>query len=170
MSSVRKDTSLSQKAFTLEDKVSSFWEKVDRSGGPDACWNWQGAITAKWGYGCFGIGGNVTRGAHKLAWLFTHGNPNGLCVLHRCDNRLCCNPAHLFLGTKMDNHEDMVAKGRKQTILTPADVREIRAAVAPYKGRKRLPVGMKDELAKKYGVSGHAIYHVVSGKQWKHVQ
>lgn len=154
--------------MTLEDKVSSFWSRVDRSGGPNACWNWQGAVTAKWGYGCFGIGGNVTRGAHKLAWLFTHGNPNGLCVLHRCDNRLCCNPAHLFLGTKQDNAADAVAKGRNARKLTDEQVREIKTAVAPY-GTKKLPNGMMKEFVKKFGIAESTFWHIRSGRKWRHI-
>lgn len=51
-------------------------------------------------------------GAHKVAWTYTNGDPGELCVLHRCDNRVCVNPAHLFLGTKQDNVDDMYKKGR----------------------------------------------------------
>lgn len=155
------------KPYTIEERLIAFWEKVDRSGGPAACWNWRGAITAKWGYGCFSLGGNVVRGAHKLAWLFTNGDPKGLCVCHRCDNRLCCNPAHMFLGTKQDNNDDKIAKGRQYTKLTEADVRAIRARFAGI--GKKAPKGLNLELALKYGVTDKTICVIRHGKKWRHV-
>jgi hypothetical protein len=82
--------------------------RVDNSGGPAACWPWTGSCT-RHGYGKL----SATEVAHRVAWELTNGPiPSGLCVLHRCDNPPCCNPAHLFLGTRSDNVADMVAKGR----------------------------------------------------------
>ena len=88
-----------------------FWEKVDRSGGTDACWPWIGAIGVH-GYGRVNLDGRSTGIASRVAWTLTFGDPGDLGVLHRCDNPPCCNPAHLFLGTQLDNSRDMVAKGR----------------------------------------------------------
>lgn len=92
-----------------------FWSKVDQSGGADACWSWTASTkTARCGmkYGDFNYKGKST-GAHRVAWELTNGQiPDGLCVLHKCDNPLCCNPAHHFLGTRTDNVNDMLAKGR----------------------------------------------------------
>lgn len=85
-----------------------FWEKVDKSGGPDACWPWLGAQTPK-GYGMFDH-----RGAHRTAWKIANGPiPDGKLVRHLvCDNPPCCNPRHLALGTDADNAADKVAHGR----------------------------------------------------------
>jgi hypothetical protein len=88
-----------------------FWAKVDKSAGEDACWPWT-AARSKLDYGVFGIGPILVL-AHRFAYETTHGTiAAGICVLHRCDNPPCCNPAHHFLGTKLDNSLDMAAKGR----------------------------------------------------------
>jgi hypothetical protein len=86
--------------------------RVDRSAGPDACWPWQGGRKVK-GYGRL-MRDYKDLQSHRVAWEETFGPiPDGLQVLHHCDNPPCCNPAHLFLGTPGDNVRDMVAKGRQ---------------------------------------------------------
>lgn len=92
-----------------------FWPKVDKSAGPDGCWLYMGF--RKWdGYGWLARKRNGKSSyltAHRYAWILTNGEvPDGLHVLHRCDNPPCCNPAHLFLGTHQDNMADKARKGR----------------------------------------------------------
>jgi hypothetical protein len=80
----------------------------------NGCMEWTGYIGRK-GYGHTRIGGRkgVFMDAHRAMWVAVHGSiPQGLMVLHRCDNRPCINIAHLFLGTARDNYHDGVSKGR----------------------------------------------------------
>jgi hypothetical protein len=92
-----------------------FWSKVDKSGGPDACWVWiaKARCQSGTGYGNFGISQGKYIHAHRQAWELTKGKiPEGLHGCHKCDNVLCCNPSHLFLGSHVENMDDMVSKGR----------------------------------------------------------
>ena len=78
------------------------------------CWLWK-VIYHPFGYGTFYHMGK-TIGAHRMSWILFRGEiPQGLCVLHICDVPGCVNPHHLFLGTKLDNMRDCVAKGRHKT-------------------------------------------------------
>jgi hypothetical protein len=98
----------------------AFWANVPSHLEPDSCWEWQGASVT--GYGRFG----QVR-VHRAMYADTHGPiPDGLHVLHHCDNPPCCNPAHLFLGTNADNSADKIAKGREFRKATPQDVVEMR--------------------------------------------
>lgn len=90
-------------------------ELVDRRG-PDECWPWKGARNAL-GYGLVMVtrpdGTRFSQGAHRAAYELASGAGAGeLVVRHYCDNPLCCNPAHLVVGTQADNYQDMVSRGR----------------------------------------------------------
>lgn len=147
-----------------------FWSRVD-IGDDSECWNWTGPIFPT-GYGSFKWG---TMGrAHRVAYTLAHGSdPGPLLVCHRCDNRLCCNPAHLFLGTYADNNRDGREKGRilgpppsigtrnVNAKLTPALVTEIR--------QRRAQGELLKEIAEDYGVSARTILSVCARITWKHV-
>lgn len=96
------------------DLKMRFEKYVERIRHPEGCHIWKGAIFDDTGYGRINVDGK-SEPAHRIAYIIDHGNiPEGKFILHRCDNRLCVNSDHLFLGTHEDNMHDMVRKGRQQ--------------------------------------------------------
>ena len=147
--------------LTAKDK-SNFLAYVMNKG-PDDCWEWLGWMSD--GYGYFSAGGKNYR-AHRIAYYLKYGNdPNELCVLHCCDNPICCNPEHLFLGTHQDNMQDAARKGRQNgrnnnAKLTENNVREIKKLL-----HRNLP-GV--DIAKKFNVSIATITDIQLQRTWKH--
>ena len=141
-----------------------FWEKVDKKE-PDDCWIWQGCGDGR--YGGIKSKGRMLK-AHRVSWELANGPiPEGMCVLHHCDNPACVNPAHLFLGTHTDNMRDKEEKGRGVHLrgkangyakLSERDVREIRAMLA--KGI------LQQTIANKYCISKSEINNINRGEVW----
>ena len=94
----------------LEDR---FWRSVNKGGGgAERCWNWTASVNT-YGYGQIRDEKGTYQSAHRISWrLHNGGIPDGLQVLHRCDNTRCVRPDHLFLGTQLDNIHDRDQKGR----------------------------------------------------------
>jgi hypothetical protein len=92
-------------AHRASKKPERFWAKVNKT---STCWEWTGAVRG-WGYGAFGL----ERYAHRYSWKLHYGEiPESQLVLHKCDNRRCVRPDHLFLGDQQANITDMVQKRR----------------------------------------------------------
>lgn len=138
----------------------------------EACIEWPGTLDSN-GYGVI-VSAGKAHGAHRVSWELRHGPvPTGLCVLHRCDNRRCVNPVHLFVGTRAENSADMVSKRRGRggglrggdapgALLKEEVVIDIRRRY----GAGERQVGM----AKEFGVSVSAISRAVRGTTWRHVE
>ena len=149
-----------------------FWPKIRRASATE-CWIWTRTKVSS-GYGQIALPGPVHQvaRAHRMAWRLTHGPvPDGLSVLHHCDNPPCCTPAHLFLGTHLDNMADMHRKGRASggrtsrrgeespaAKVTAAQVSEIRAR------RARGETGRS--VAKAFGLSPAEVSRIKTGKRW----
>jgi very-short-patch-repair endonuclease len=142
----------------------NFEAKVDRSRGEDACHPWTAARSGS-GYGATLIGGRQV-GSHRVAWEFAHGSiPEGMLVCHRCDNPICCNPRHLFLGTTQINMNDKVTKARQAF-----GIRNGRAKLTAEQVEFiRLHGGQRNNrtLGRRFGVSDTAVRLIVQGKSWK---
>ena len=151
------------KPLTVEQR---FWSNVRRRA-DDECWPWKDSPDTTH-YGMISVESHATK-AHRLAWQLLRGPiPDGLQVLHSCDNPPCCNPAHLFLGTPKINDADKRAKGRAPSCrgeqnghaqLTWEDVEQIRMI---YRGG-----GVSQRrLAHAYCMSSAAIQAILTERRW----
>lgn len=144
-------------------RAREFWERVE-IGELEVCWAWVGHRTQE-GYGVLHRK-QRNRPAHRVAWLLSYGaEPSGV-VMHKCDNRACCNPLHLQDGTPLENTLDMVSKGRawsfgNRVVLEPEKVQRLRELSADgWTGRA---------IAAEMGVSTATVSRVLSRQRWAHV-
>lgn len=150
----------------------AFWSRVAKRG-DDECWVWTGlkhqGPKNPTPYGVLGWNGRTSR-AHRVAYEIANGPvPGGSMVLHRCDNTLCCNPRHLYLGGHAQNMQDMVDRKRRVGIgagekngrakLTQEQADSIRLAY-------RSGGVSQQELAGRYGISQFAVSMIVRGKRY----
>ncbi len=158
--------------FTSKVKriAARFWSKVNKDGpipphcpelGP--CWLWTAAVLKGIGYGAFNLNGQV-KGAHQVSlWLSNgQGEFSTEYSLHRCDNRLCVNPTHLFHGSQADNIRDAVQKGRMPkgeaihcSKLTEANVLEI------FHSREH-----QETTAARFGIIRQTVSDIRRGRRW----
>lgn len=143
------------------------------------CWEWLQARTVTGGYGVVSIANRQQR-VHRAMWRVKFGEiPDGMCVLHKCDNPPCCNPEHLFLGTIGDNNRDRDEKGRHakgeactRNRRSYKGSHNPRAKLSDEKAeyiRSRYAVGgirLKD-LAVEFGVSIHSVWMIVKGRRYQ---
>lgn len=159
-----------------EAQKEQFWAKV-RRGSPDECWPWNGSVAGK-GYGYLTFQ-SQNYYAHVMAYYLTIGIwPSETNILHSCDNPPCCNPSHLFDGTKGDNIRDCVAKGRQglsnygappgrlhgMTALTEPDVLEIRRL-----GLLMGPSQIANDPRFKGRISPGGIGYILRRVTWRHI-
>jgi hypothetical protein len=154
---------------TLEER---FWNFVDKKS-QDECWHWIGQILSN-GYGRISLGAKKdgSEGAHRVSWKLHNKKdiPDGMYVMHKCDNPSCVNPNHLSIGTPKDNTQDMIGKGRKKVVspkgegngkslLDAEKVRLIRSSTLNHAA-----------LGRQLGVSPNCIRGVRTGRTWSHIE
>lgn len=152
----------------IRDIQKHFWDGVE-VGDPTICWPW---MRRRWwnGYGIFFVRRRA-KIASRIAYEFSVGQiPDGLFVLHRCDNRACCNPSHLFIGTKKDNTADCIRKGRfgvlpgsknHQARFHESDVLEMRRLFSFGKSLA--------DIARLFSTTSSRIHRIVHRKEWTHI-
>lgn len=178
-----------------QSEAERFWKRVNKDGPTMShmttpCWEWSGSTSN--GYGRFNRYSRLRNAhiyAHKFSYEIHCGQiPDGLYVLHRCDNPPCVNPDHLFLGTYADNHKDMISKGRNPVgekngskkyperlkrgddspvaKLNTQAVIEIRATWQDSRNR----TGLIAKFARRFDVHPQTIKSVIKNETWKHIK
>ena len=159
-----------------EQAPDRFKSYVGRNG---SCWMWQGVVNSVWGYGQFAVRGRQYR-AHRYAYeLYKGPIPRGLVVCHSCDEKLCVNPEHLWVGTQKQNMRDAATKGRtavgeKNGMFGRTGTKNPWAKLNDHSVRsirKMSADGVTQQaLADKFKVSQNCIGAVLLGKSWGHVK
>jgi hypothetical protein len=137
-----------------------FWRHVPKQ--PDGeCWEWQGTRQSH-GYGHLRWGGKQVY-AHRVAYLLANGQvPRGVHVMHSCDNPPCVNPQHLSTGSRTDNMQDMVRRGRQRHGGALFGWGQVEALRERYRGGER-----QIDLAVEFGVSPSSMHNLISGKTYR---
>ncbi|MDI6814064.1 MAG: HNH endonuclease, partial [Rhizobiaceae bacterium] len=139
-----------------------------RKGGPKACWPWIAKARQYFGYGAINAGRGNLYNSHVVAYALANGPiPVGSYILHSCDNPGCCNPAHLRVGNKEQNTEDMEVRKRLKGRTGPLDpkmcAKKLNDQLANEIRESQLS---RLDLAKAYGVSPHTISNIKAGRTY----
>lgn len=131
------------------------------------CWEWSASTNT--GYGQMRLFGSLIL-AHRASWLLHFGDPADQVVCHKCDNPICVNPQHLFLGQQADNVADMHAKGRARKRGLKGEAHNLAKLTADIVRQIRASPLTDRELAEAYGVTRATVFDVRRGKTWKHIE
>jgi hypothetical protein len=164
---MRKKRAKDCEPFTPEEIIaSSIQDPVS------GCWEWQHSMS-KWGYGMVRRNGRNMH-SHRASYIAFNGPiPSGMVICHKCDNRKCVNPDHLFVGTQKENLADARMKGRmfdppqrrgeqnNKSKLSEADVAKIRSMVSCGIG--------KTAIGRMFGIHRETVRRAAEGRTWAHI-
>ncbi len=152
--------------FAREPLEKRFWQKVEKAS-DDECWLWTGGVGSS-GYGVI-IDSGKNRSAHRISYEINVGPiPDGLFIMHKCDNRICVNPNHLRTGTQSENIQDAFDKGRKQAPkLSGEQNPKSKLTLEKVRFIKENPQLGHKAIADMFGLSPNAIRGVRIGRTWK---
>jgi hypothetical protein len=160
-----------KKAWPAKERITRNISLNERTG----CWEWQRFLNHG-GYGRLVIGSRIDKTrttilAHRYAWItYVGAIPDGLYVLHKCDNRRCLNPDHLFLGSKLDNARDRDAKGRNRPLIGTDQKAAKLTDEAVIRMRKLRASGISYiRIANMFCVHKKTCMNAIKGLRWKHV-
>jgi len=133
------------------------------------CWVWLGAIRGENNYGAMRIN-KRTIGAHRVSYMIHHGNiPDEMQVLHKCDNRLCVNPEHLYAGNQKQNIRDMYNRGRNVYTGNKGTKHPSSKITEDIVIEIRLSKLSEKELCEKYKLSRSHVSRIINNKSWRHI-
>ena len=145
----------------------NFWSRVE-PGPINTCWEWQGC-TDQFGYGFVRLAGKLWR-THRLSFYLAKGELGGSCVLHSCDNRLCCNPDHLSLGTRAENNAQRDARKRHIALIGTDHPQAKLTSEKVIQMRELFLQGMRlTDIARQYSVNPGTAYNAIHKRTWSHV-
>jgi len=147
--------------------IQRFWNKVNIDNLLN-CWEWKGSTTGLSGYGQMQWNGRL-QVAHRISYQISCGTiPEGMCILHKCDNRLCVNPIHLLPGTRQDNMDDMIRKGRSPNSKGECNPAAKLTHIQVAQIRKLHQAGLSQAaIGRKFKVTRQAIFRIVHCYNWR---
>lgn len=157
----------------LSDEMKElFWTYVNKTDNENDCWYWKLSHNNHCGYGKFSIPKvKKSYSPSRYAYAATYGDPDlNLIVLHSCDNRACCNPKHLSLGTSQDNSTDMKNKNRAAKGLTHGMSKLKESDIVKLKQMWQAADMRQVDIAKHFNIHIATARRAATGESWKHVQ